>query len=65
MYFLPSTCAVTPLCPYGRKGQDVREAEVKLSQPWSVPVDPSEWQNSQAGIYLSALAELQVQLLCV
>lgn len=65
VYFLPSTCAVSPLCPYGRKGQDVREVEVKLCHLWLVPVDPSEWQNSQAGIYLSVLAAWQVQLLSV
>lgn len=65
VYFLPGTCAVTPSCPYGRKDQDIREVEMKLSHLWSVPVDPSEWQNSQAGIYLSVLAAWQVQLLRV
>ena len=52
----PSTCAVTPLCPRGRKDQDGREAEAKLSQPWSAPFDPGEWQCSWAGIYLFLLA---------
>lgn len=55
MYLFPpstSTCAVTLLCPRGKKDQDGQEAEPKLSQSLLVPFDPCERCCSWAGIYL-------------